>query len=174
VQLLILCSLVATARPLAAADPPATVDVRIVPMRIRPTGERTLTLPDAAQHFYVVLTNVGARPLRLWREWCSFGYYNLSFEVTDEQGKIIKVTKKPRAWDKNYPDWTLVPPGDHLVFEVTLDESTWQPALLPPHNQQAALLLRAVFEIPDDRDSKRYSVWTGRVTSSVDAYTIYR
>jgi hypothetical protein len=135
---------------------------------------RAITLFTPAQHFYVVVTNVSQEPIRLWREWCSWGYYNLSFKVTDDTGKTTVVKKKPREWRKNYPDSTILGPGDHMVFEVSFDEATWEGAPLPEQHKSRRVKMSAVFEIPEDQDTRKMKVWTGKASSPELTYTIYR
>jgi hypothetical protein len=168
--------LVLYATPATSADlkPTDRVTVRIVPMTHRDDGVRGLTLWNPALPFHVVVTNVSNQPLRLWREWCSWGYYNLSFEVTDEDGKTTTVKKKQRGWRKNYPDWFLVAPSEHMVFDITLDESVWENPPLPEKGKSRVVKMRAVLEIPEDADTKGSGVWTGKVVSPEHSYTIYR
>jgi hypothetical protein len=56
----------------------ATLAVRIVPTSYREKTGRAIELRRPSEHFYVVVTNVSGEPIRLWKEWCSWGYFNLS------------------------------------------------------------------------------------------------
>jgi hypothetical protein len=172
---LVLFTLAATflsSQSLAEEKASAPITVRIVPDRLNERDERTIWLLPPLQHFRVVLTNVTREPVRLWQEWCSWGYFTLSFEATDQSGKTVNVRKKPRGWDRNYPDWTIIPPGDHMVFDVTFDESIWQNAPLPKVRESRVVKLKAIFEIPDDEDAKKAKVWTGRAVSPEYTYTL--
>ena len=148
--------------------------LRIVPTSFTGTGTRGITLIDPSQHFSVVLTNVGKNRIRLWREWCSWGYFNLSFEAQDENGTQVMVTKKPREWEKNYPDLMVIPPGDHMVFEVTFDPAIWQNSPRPEPGQQRIVSLRAVYQSADSKESKAKKVWSGKVVSPKNTYTLFR
>ena len=148
--------------------------VRIVPTSFSGTGTRAITLIDPSQHFTVVLTNVGKNPIRLWREWCSWGYFNLSFEAQDQDGTKVTVTKKQREWDKNYPDWMIIPPGDHMVFEVTFDAVTWRTPPTPEPGKQRVVSLRAVYESADTKEARAHEVWSGKVVSPQNIYTLFR
>jgi hypothetical protein len=162
-------------RPLSALEDSAVaLSARIVPTSFKETGTRAITLFDPSQHFAVVLTNVGKNPIRLWREWCSWGYFNLSFEAKDQNGAAFIVTKKPREWNKNYPDWMIIPSGDHMVIEVTFDGATWQNAPTPETGQQRIVSLRAVYESVDSQEAKTNEVWTGKVLSPENTYTLFR
>ena len=155
------------------ADP---ISVRIVPTSFSKEGARTITLWQPTQHFHVVVTNTSDKPVRLWREWCSWGYYNLSFLVTGEDGKPIVVKKAWRGWKKNAPDSTTLPPGDHMVFEVSFDPKIWPLAsseLLPEEGKSREVKMKAVFEIVKDNETQKQDVWTGSVSSPEETYVIY-
>ena len=135
------------------------------PDHVPGAGGGAITLGGPTQHFHVVVTNVSGNPIRVWREWCSGGYFTLSFQATDEAGKTTTVKKNNRGWDKNYPDGTTIPPGDHPVLEVLFDEATWQDPPLPEQGKSRTVRLRAIFEVPADQDTKASQVWTGRTLS---------
>jgi hypothetical protein len=153
------------------ADP---LTVRIVPMRYHEDGERQITLYMPGHHFYAVVTNVSDKPVRLWRQWCSWGNENLSFQVTDQQGRTTSATRRPRAYGKNYPDWTTVPPGGHMVCEVTFDPDVWENPPLPEKHKSHKVKLKAVYRITGDDQATQHGVWTGEVSSPELDYTIYR
>lgn len=158
----------------ADQKPAIPLSVRIVPESFREKGGRSITFWQPAQHFHVVITNPCDKPVRLWRDWCSWGEQMLSFEVTDENGKAIVVKKTPRNYRKNYPDWTLLLPGDHMVFDVFFDQTTWTNAPLPEKGNSREVKMKAVFEIPEDKETMENKVWTGKVCSPEETYTIYR
>jgi hypothetical protein len=78
------------------------------------------------------------------------------------------------VWSKNYPDATTLVPGDHMVSEVTFDPSIWPNAPVPEKGKSREIKMKAVFSIPADEDTKKYSIWTGAVSSPEDTYIIYR
>lgn len=161
--------------PLSAQEGYAVaLAVRIAPTGHTEVGGRAITLFDPSQHFAVVVTNIGKKPVRLWREWCSWGYFNLYFEATDEKGARVVVRKNPREWTKNFPDWMIIPPGDHMVVDVTFDATTWGSAPLPEPGQNRTVSLRAVYESTDGEDAKENKVWTGKVSSPECEYTLFR
>src|SRR5947208_270066 len=73
----------------AAPAEVAALTVRIVPTDFDETG-RVIEMNRPSQHFYVVATNVSGQSIRLWREWCSWGYYNLTFQVTGREGGPVE------------------------------------------------------------------------------------
>jgi hypothetical protein len=51
--------------------------------------------------------------------------------VKDEKENIFIVKKKPKGWNKNLPDCTIVPPGHHRVSAVAFDDLLWENIPLP-------------------------------------------
>lgn len=126
------------------------------------------------QPFHVVVTNTSDKPLKLWREWCSWGYFNLTFEIDDGTGKVVTLKKKPRGWDKNYPDFQVLEAGDHHVIPVTFDANVWElPFAKAADNKPRQVKMRAVYEIQPDAHSKELGVWTGTVRSAYQTYAIW-
>ena len=141
-----------------------------IPLR---NSGREIKYAGERPHFHVVLTNTSKQPVNVWRDWNSWGYSALSFEVTDDKGKTWKVQKGPRGWDKNFPDYWTVAAHENLVLDVYFaDADTWQRFPRPTGGPQT-YTMRAVFETSPDEESKKYSVWTGRVVSTADKYTFY-
>jgi hypothetical protein len=169
-----LALVVSSSRPVAAqADtPPPPLTVQIVPTA-RGTDRPALQLHESRDHFHVMVTNVSKETIRLWKEWCSWGYYNLSFEAREGEGKVKLISKRIPGWEKNFPDWIAIPPGEHLIIDVGLEPSLWKNSPLAGRSGEATLRLKAIFEIPEDEDSKEHKVWTGRVTSAETEYSLY-
>ena len=117
-------------RPAVSAQVPS-LSVRIVPTSYRDDGGRTIGLYHPSHHFYDVLTNNSGKLIRLWKEWCSWGSQNLSFEVTDEAGRSVAVTNPRDTWNKNFPDWEVIPPGGQQVREINFDMPTWHNSPMP-------------------------------------------
>src|SRR6188472_4536687 len=99
---LLLSSLSAVAQD---ANPPLELKIAI------PVHHQHRSL-NTGDHFHVLVKNVSDAPLRLWTDKYSWGYGNLSFEQVAADGTVTKVKKKPRGWDKNFPDWLELQPGD--------------------------------------------------------------
>lgn len=152
-----------------AEDSPIAVYITI------PTdnGERRIDnveyiFQDNAAHFDVIVTNTSDKPQRIWREWCSWGYYGLTFEFTDENGKKWFACKKGRGWTMNAPDrWTLEP-HESMVIEVYFaDSKIWQGFPLPSNGSQT-VTMQAILEFKPDDEAKQDDVWTGRVVSKAE------
>jgi hypothetical protein len=159
---------------LSACTPTAPLAIRIVTTSTQEKGEYAIILSQPAPHIQVRITNTSDQAIRVWREWCSWGEQTLSFRITDEHGHVVTVTRVPRSYDKNVPDWDNVPPGDHRVFEVSFDPAAWTNVPLPAPGQSRIVKMQAIFTIPEDVETKAHSVWTGRVLSSEYIYTMHR
>jgi hypothetical protein len=147
--------------------------VNIVPTSSSEKVGQAIELFDKDRHFHVVVTNLSSAPIKLWEEWCSWGYFDLSFEARDVTGRRFVISKKMRGWDKNFPCPVTIGAGRAWVIDVNLDPSIWQNSPLSSDRGQATLRLRAVFEISEDEASKANGVWTGKVSSPEDEYKFY-
>ena len=135
-------------------------------------GHRAIILNRQDSHFHVVVTNVSDQPQNLWREWCSWGYFNLLFQVTDQNGEEFTVTKKMHEWTKNYPDFLVLGPGEHLVIDA-YPERDWDKFPLPATGKEKKVSIQAVYEIKPDDKTKESKIWTGRIASEKKEYTVY-
>lgn len=125
---------------------------------------------------HVVITNAGGSPVALWREWCSWGYFNLTFEIVDEHGAALgTVQKKLRGWTKNYPDWLRIEESEHAIRTVNIfDDDIWETGALfnADGNLKKTIRMRAVFSIPRDQETDKNGVWVGTCASPVREYVI--
>jgi hypothetical protein len=114
---------------------------------------------------HVVLTNTTTKPLNVWQEWCSWGWYALKFRCTDANGKSWLIEKRPREWTKNFAAEETLPPGESLVLTAKLaDKEIW--AGLPPiGSYNSTMTLEAIVEIDPTPECSEKQVWSGRVTS---------
>jgi len=169
--LLVLWSVFAFALAAVAEKSPISISVAIPTSR---DGERAVTDYGHDAHFHVVIANVSNKPQRIWQEWCSWGYFGLRFEFTDEKGKKWFAEKKPRDWIKNYPDWWTLAPYESLVLNVYFgDSEIWQGFPFPERMSQI-VTMRAILEFKADDDSRKLNIWTGRVASKEEKFTFYR
>ena len=118
--------------------------------------------------FHVILTNATNHNLVVWQSWCSWGYFNLSFEFKGKDGQIIKVEKDTRVtFTKNGPAEFVVLPGCAYTFAVDLRGSNTEWT-----NVQAlhgAMTMQAIYKnsnkVPDAVQKQLKPVWTGQVKS---------
>jgi hypothetical protein len=131
-------------------------------------------LSQAGDHFNVVLTNITEKPVTVWKEWSSWGYFCLSFQLTDDSGKPTRVFKKSRVWFANAPDPMTIPPGDLAIFDVSFNPSEWEglPPLKPGEIQRVRMV--AVYEVTPSKEADEMGVWVGTVSSTDHTYQIVR
>lgn len=162
-----------------AVKSPALI-LEIIPYRyadsIRPAFI-SLYNPDQ-QKFHVLLTNNSEKPIRIWREWCSWGYFSLSFKIELADGKVLYPKKQRTAWDKNFPDSMEIPPHGHAVFEVnfTNDSSKlgyWSDSPLNLTTTPITFKMTALFSIQESPHTKEHKVWTGSIQSKCEEFTLY-
>jgi len=136
--------------------------------------------------FSVVLTNLTDHDLTLWKEWCSWGYFNLSFELTGKDGKVVKVSKAGRGWTRNGPAPYVVAPGKPFVLNVTFKSQDWEGT----ENLNGPMTLKAIYknsneafsgkkpnpqnQIQDDMQKLIHSAWVGQVESEPMQVTMVR
>ncbi len=159
-------------RQAAPAGAPAAITVAIAsPEHF---GRRVLAID---QGILVVVTNVSAAPVRVWRDWCSWGFQQLSFEITDDAGHSWTVSRKDHPFFKNYPDYWTLGPGEPLVLNIALTTDLWESpeaagALPIADLKGKAVTMRAIFAASADDQSRENNVWTGRVTSTPRTYEV--
>jgi len=148
--------------------------IRIDPTGGMQPGSGRISLFDASRHFSVILTNVGKSPVRLWKDWCSWGYFNLSFEMTDQNGRRVIVSRKMKVWEKNFPAWTTVAAGDQMVIDVTFDPAIWRNPPALEGAKERTISLRAIYESTAGKDANEHQIWTGKIASPENTYLLLR
>lgn len=151
--------------PHASADKAvgdAVWKIEVVPSRYSKNKGAVLYAKKPVDRFYVILHNVSGENQRVWREWCSWGYNNLSMQAELADGSKVSLSKKPKEWGKNYPDAALVPAGKSYVFEVHLAGSTWQGLEKLPKDP---FELTVSYRTKSSPEAVSKKVWTGNAVS---------
>jgi len=131
--------------------------------------------------FHVLLTNVSRTPLRVWQEWCSWGYYCLQIEVVEKDGTKHLLKKKPADFYADFPDFVDLQPGQSSVWDVDLRKSSvWRDLSWFPKDEIVNAKVRAIFtvrkpETESERalDADQLNVWTGQVASEYYDFTLH-
>ena len=155
----------------AAPGQANALSLQIVPHHRADDGKQQIMLGSGSSRFHVVLTNISAAPIKLWKDSCSWGYANLWFESVDQAGKIVQIKKRPKGWNKNFPEWVTLAPGEHWVLEVKLDDKTWQN--WPLATPAKTINLTAVFESVHTEQAQAHGVSRGKVRSVQGAYMVF-
>src|SRR5205823_2382796 len=120
--------------------------------------------------FHVLLTNVRRAPIRVWQEWCSWGYYCLQIEVVEKDGTKHLLKKKRVPFYANFPDYVVLQPGQSSVWDVDFHESSvWTDLSWFPKDKMVNAKVRAIFTVrkPETEferasEADRMDVWTGQ------------
>jgi hypothetical protein len=132
-----------------------------------------LTRADA--HFHVLITNISQKQQRIWQGWNSWGWYNLTFEVLDSSGSLIyKLEHKKAKWTVNFPSSYCINPGEQFVIDVYFArKDEWLlPFLKGKKEGEFKVNMRAIYEIPEDKDTKEMGIWTGKIKSEIGKYAL--
>ncbi len=158
---------VASAAPVPAdrepERPPLTLSVALPAVH----GQRVLPYGGT---FTVVVTNTSAKPVRVWRDWCSWGYFNLSLGFEDGDAERV-VEKEQRGWNKNYPDAAELAPGESILFPVTLTNEVWKDLGLKDRVGRK-VKMRVRYCVPPDDDAVKLGVWAGTLRTAYQTYTV--
>ena len=109
---------------LCAASP--SLDISLAAPRPPDKSPPLVALAAGSPQLIVVFTNKGQGSVRLWSDSCSWGYESLSFELTDPEGRISRVTRAELVWDKNVPKWDELSSGASRAMDVTLSAADWR------------------------------------------------
>jgi hypothetical protein len=117
--------------------------------------------------FYVVLTNTTTLPQKVFESWNSWGYQAISFELVTASGQRVVISGKNQDFDKNFPSTFIVPPGEHQVYMVRLNEEDWKvaPELRFANVEPLSVNLTAIYQLAPTPEARRENVWVGRAES---------
>ena len=76
-------------------DQKAALEVRIVPTTYQEKGGGFIVLNSTNPHFYVVITNISGKPIRLWKEWMVAGFWLWEVKDMDEAVAWVKRCPNP-------------------------------------------------------------------------------
>jgi hypothetical protein len=155
-----------------AADTDRSLQIAIALPQNR-HNERVLSYSGGKKQFHVIVNNATDMPKRIWQEWCSWGYFALSLELTGNSGETWTVKKKTRVWFRNYPDYWTLGPHESLVLDVEFADGNVWDGFPRPQGVSQKFKMRAVFEIRPEEYSREHSIWTGRAVSKAEEYVFY-
>ena len=120
-----------------AATPGRTVEVRLATYEGRMAGSailgkgalqerRVWTRLARPIDLLVFVTNNSEDPIDLYEQWNSWGYYAIGFVLRTPDGTQHRITKKARAWTKNFPSMIRLAPGRCHVIPVAFTDDVWK------------------------------------------------
>jgi hypothetical protein len=149
-------------------------DIQIIPHKVT-TNSKVITNNFRDPFFYVILTNKTKAPLKIWKEWCSWGFFSISFSVTPKVGQPFTLRRTGGGWTWNFADATLVDPGKSYVFRASIvgDGRGSRPyAGFPEQYKEGEVTIQAIFSIEETAETKKQGVWTGTNSSVPETVTL--
>jgi hypothetical protein len=130
--------------------------------------------------FHVLITNISSKPVGVWQEWNSWGYYCLQIEIVERNGTRHLLKKKSANFLVNSPDTVDLKPGGSVVWDVNLDPSEWEDLSWFPKDRSVDARVRAIYtweNSTDEDDIKlgvnRMGAWTGQAASPYYNFTLF-
>lgn len=139
------------------------ISIKLVAPISTPQGQREISL-DRYHRIHVVLTNVSATTQRIWKDWNTWGYFNLM--LTWKSGDRITPIRRntPKAWDGDFPDFWTMAPGESVVLEVDMSTGEWSgfPDL---YGEEIPASLQAIYENKGDVLASEFNIWVGKLVT---------
>lgn len=128
-----------------------------------PEGKREIAM-DRYPRIHVLLTNRSDQPQRIWKDWNTWGYFNLQLDWVNNNKSYPIRRKTPAAWDGDFPDFWLILPGETLVLEVDLTSGDWSgfPDL---YGDMVEATMTATYQNKPDPLATEFNVWVGKLVS---------
>ena len=111
------------------------------------------------------MTNTSSETLKLWKDWNTWGFFNLNM-VWEVEGKTHSIRKKtPTAWDGDFPDFWVAMPGETIVLEVDMSTGEWD-GIPDLYGEKIKASLKATYENKTDGLARKFGIWVGKVESN--------
>ncbi len=142
------------------------LSVSVVPTKSfeEPYGRGISMAKKSPGDFYVILTNISKDPQAAFEDWNSWGCQAVSFRIETPDGHKFTVSRKPQLFTKNYPSTFGIPPGEHMVYPISLDDE-WETTPAIPMTVETPITLTAIYEVRPTPESAKEKVWTGHLES---------
>lgn len=128
-----------------------------------PDGKRVLSM-DRYPRFHVQLVNISDKTLRVWKDWNSWGWFNLSLKMETQDGATF-LKKKPVVWDGDFSDFWQIEPGESVIMEIDMTSGVWEgfPDL---YGESLPVKLTAIYQNKADPLCEVFGIWTGSASSN--------
>ena len=81
---------------------------------------------ETPSRFFVILKNRSTQEYRFWELRNSWGWRSISILLKEGgAGKAEILRRKTRAWTRNFPSFSRIPPGQELKLAIDLRDGTW-------------------------------------------------
>lgn len=120
--------------------------------------------------FDISFFNGTKKKVMLLTEQCSWGYEMLRFEISNPAGKIYKVNRKIKAWNKNAPTPLEIESTGLKIRKVDLGDGTWVGIPSGSGSKVDGWFMRVILKLPKDKVLVDRGIWAGSISSKwVDA-----
>lgn len=137
-------------------------------------GKRIIELYKPEDHFHVVIRNNSDQPIELWSPNSSWGFNNLSFEITTSNEEKFILKKVEREWDKNFPGHFSIEPYNYFVIDVNFYDDTWQNFPVQFENGlDNKIKLSAIYQIEQTIKARELHIWLDKIVSEKKEYVIW-
>lgn len=143
----------------AQTNPDFSIEL-VVPVS-NPQGERLIQI-DRYPRFHVAIRNISNREQRIWKDWNSWGYFNLYLQMQTAESTIRITRRRPAVWNGDFPDFWVIPPGEFVILEIDMIAAQWN-GLPDLYGESLPATLTAVYENKPDVLAEEFRVWTGRL-----------
>jgi len=96
--------------------------------------------------FQVIITNMSSSAESFYENAASSGYSSISFEITDEKGNTNVVRKKRDPYASSTVTSQYLRPGEKRVFDILIEEDTWENAYKLQKQGARKFKVRAVYD----------------------------
>jgi hypothetical protein len=96
--------------------------------------------------FQVIVINTSTSSQSFYENASDGGYGSISFEITDEEGNRNVVRKKTDPYASGTVSSTYMNPGEKRVFDITIDQDTWENAYKLLKQGARKFRVRAVYD----------------------------
>lgn len=145
----------------AQETPPFELSL-VVPVST-PDGKRVISLKPYPR-FHVQIKNISDTEQRLWKDWNTWGYYNLSFQVITPWDTTIARKLSPESWKGDFSDFWILPPNESVIIEIQAIGPHWKGFPIPL-GRTVPVEIKAIYENKPDILAEEFGVWTGILES---------
>ena len=98
--------------------------------------------------FSVIIKNNTDSIASFYEDWNMWGYYNLYFKINLKEDTIYFTKKQKEGWDKNFPSYYALNPGDSMIIDYTKDCSCkWSEFRCLPAGNYESVKIKAIYEL---------------------------
>jgi hypothetical protein len=130
-----------------------------------PHGDQLRILNDCSSidnDVFIIIRNDTDSIVRFYENWNSYGYYNFTFEVKTNDSTYL-VSRPHKLWYRNFPTHHSVSPGESIVFQFDLIDSTCaenrleygtlENGWIGLPNVSDTALIRVIYSLPSEYES---------------------